>query len=60
MQGFYFFVNFGLVHIYIVKVYREKILFDFMEKNYVQFITCILILKSMYLLKFWKISLLKI
>ena len=60
MQGFYFFVKFGLVLIYILKVYRKKILFDFIEKKYVQFITCILLLKSMYLLKFWKISLLKI
>ena len=60
MQGSYFFVKFGLVLTYILKVYRKKILFDFIEKKYVQFITCILLLKSMYLLKFWKISLLKI
>ena len=60
MQDFYFFVKFGLVLIYILKVYRKKILFDFIEKKYVQFITCIFLLKSMYLLKFWKISLLKI
>ena len=60
MQDFYFFVKFGLVLIYILKVYRKKILFDFIEKKYVQFITCIFLLKSMYLLKFWKISLKKI
>ena len=45
---------------YILKVYRKKILLDFIAKKYVQFITCILLLKSMYFLKFWKISLLKI
>ena len=63
MHCFYFFVKFGLVLIYInvyIKVYRKKILFDFIENKYVQFITCILLLKSMYLLKFWKIFLLKI
>ena len=60
MQGFYFFVKFGLVLIYILKVYRKKILFDFIENKYVQFITCILLLKSMYLLTFWKVFLLKI
>ena len=60
MQDFYFFVKFGLVLIYILKVYRKKILFDFIEKKYVQFITCIFLLRSMYLLKFWKISLKKI
>ena len=52
MQGFYFFVKFGLVLIYILKIYRKKILFHFIEKKHVQFITCILLLKSMYLLKF--------
>ena len=52
MQGFYFFVKFDLVLIYILKVYRKKILFGFIEKKYIQFINCILLLKSMYLLKF--------
>ena len=32
MQGSYFFVKFGLVLTYILKVYRKKILFDFIEK----------------------------
>ena len=52
MQGFYFFVKFGLVLIYMLKIYRKKILFHFIEKKHVQFITCILLLKSMYLLSF--------
>ena len=59
-------VKFGLVLIYILKVYREKsssffFLFFFFvfEKKYVQFITCIFLLKNMYFLKFSKISLLK-
>ena len=60
MQGFYFFVKFCFIIIYMLKVYRKKIVFDFIEKKYVQFITWIFLLKSMYLLKFWKISLLKI
>ena len=50
MQSFYFLVKFGLVH--------RKILFDLIEKKYVQFITGIFLLKSMK--DFWKISLLKI
>ena len=44
-----------MAFIYILKSYRKKILFKFFEKKYVQFITCIFLLKSMYLLKFWKI-----
>ena len=59
MQGFYFSVKFGLVLIFILKVYRKKIHFGFFEKKYVQFFTCIFLLKNMYFLKFWKISLLK-
>ena len=35
IKGFYFFVKFALVRIYILKV--EKIIFDFIEKKYVQF-----------------------
>ena len=60
MQAFYFFVKFSLVLIYMLKVYHKEILFDFIEKKYVQYITCILLVKSMYLLKFWKITRLKI
>ena len=60
MQAFYFFVKFSLVLIYILKVYHKEILFDFIEKKYAQYITCILLVKSMYLLKFWKITRLKI
>ena len=60
MQAFYFLVKYGLVLIYILKVYRKQSSSVFFEKKYVQFITCIFLLKSMYLLKFWKISLLKI
>ena len=45
MQGFYFFVKFGLVLIYKLKVYG-KILFDLIEKKYVQFITCIFLMKA--------------
>ena len=58
-------VKFGLVLIYILKVYRKKsssfffCFFFVFEKKYVQFITCIFLLKNMYFLKFWKISLLK-
>ena len=62
MQGFYFLVKFGFVLNYILKVYCKKILFDFIEEKHVQFITYIFfffLLKIMYLLKFWKISLLK-
>ena len=58
MQGFYFSVKFDLV-IFILKIYRKNSFFLF-EKKYVQFITCIFLSKSMYFLKFWKISLLKI
>ena len=57
MQSFYFLVKFGLVLIYTWKVYL-KILFDLIEKKYVQFITGIFLLKIMK--DFWKISLLKI
>ena len=60
MQGFYFFVKFVLGFIYMLKVYRKKYSSILLRKKYVQFITCILLLKSMYLLKFWKISVLKI
>ena len=60
MEGFYFFVKFALVLIYILKVYRRNILLEFIDKKNVQFITCILLLKSMYLLKLSKTSLLKI
>ena len=51
---FYFLVNSGLVLIFILKVYRKKILFHFIEKKYVQFVICIFLLKSMYYLMFWK------
>ena len=57
LQSFYFMVKYGLVLIYTLNVYR-KILFDLIEKKYVQFITGIFLLKSMK--DFWKISLLKI
>ena len=33
MQGFYFFVKFGLVLIYVLKVYRKNSLFDFIEEK---------------------------
>ena len=33
MQGFHFLVKFGLVLIYILKVHRKKILFDFIKKK---------------------------
>ena len=59
MQAFYFLVKYGLVLIYILKAYRKKSSSVFFEKKYVQFITCIFLLKSMYFLKSW-ISLLKI
>ena len=49
-----FLVKFGLVLICILKVYRKKILFYFIEIKYLQFITCIFLLKSMCLLKFFK------
>ena len=52
MQGFHFLVKFGLVLIYILKVYRKKILFDFIKKKNIQFITRIFLLKSMYFFKF--------
>ena len=39
-----------------VKGLSWESLFDFIEKKYVQFITCILLLKSMFFLRFWKIS----
>ena len=52
MQGFHFLVKFGLVRIYILKVYRKKILFDFIKKKNIQFITRIFLLKSMYFFKF--------
>ena len=35
MQGFYVYVKFGLVLVYTLKVYRKKVLFDFIEKKYV-------------------------
>ena len=38
MQGFYFFVKFGFVLIYVLKVYRKKVLFDFIEKKYISWI----------------------
>ena len=38
----------------------QKFLFDFIQKKYVQFITCVFLLKSMCLLRFWKIFQLKI
>ena len=59
MQGFHFLIKFGLVLIYVSMVYRKKVLFDFIEKN-VQSITCIFLLKTMHLLKFRNVSLLKI
>ena len=52
MQGFHFLVKFGLVLIYILKVYRKKILFDFIKKKNIRFITRIFLLKSMYFFKF--------
>ena len=52
MQGFHFLVKFGLVLIYILKVYRKKILFDFIKKKNIQFINRIFLLKSMYFFKF--------
>ena len=60
MQGFYFLVKFGFVLIYILKVYRKKSSSILLTKKYDYFITCIFLFKSMYFLKFWKISLLKI
>ena len=53
MQSFYILIKFGLVLIYIWKVYRKK-LFDFIEKKYFQIIICIFLFKNLYLLKFWK------
>ena len=52
MQGFHFLVKFGLVLIYILKVHRKKILFDFIKKKNIQFITRIFLLKSMHFFKF--------
>ena len=68
MQGFYFFVKFGLALIYILKVYRKKSSSILIRKNKnknkikirIKFITCILLFKNIYLLKFWKIYMLKI
>ena len=45
-------VKFGLVLIYVKKVLLQKILFDFTEEKYIQLITYIFLLKSMYLFKF--------
>ena len=59
MQGFYFLVKFGLFVIDILKVYRKKSS-SFFFGGEKKFIICILLLKSMYFLKFWKISPLKI
>ena len=60
MQGFYFLVKFGLVLIYILKNYRKKSSSILLRKKYVESITCIFLLKRKYLLKSWKIFLLKI
>ena len=46
LQSFYFMVKYGLVLIYTLNVYR-KILFDLIERKYVQFVTGIFLLKSM-------------
>ena len=58
--GFYYLVKFGLVFIYILQIYREKSSSILVKRKYVQFISGILLLQSMYLLSFWKISLLKV
>ena len=61
MQGFYFLVKFGLVLIYILKNYLKKSSSILLRKKYVESIACIIfLLKRKYLLKSWKIFLLKI
>ena len=63
IQGFYFLVKFGLVLIYKLKVYLKKSSSILLRNNMFNnnmFITGIFVLKSMYLFKFSKISLLKI
>ena len=52
MQGLYSLVKFCLVVIYILKIYRKNILFDFIEKKNVQFLNCVFLFKSMYFSSF--------
>ena len=54
IQGFYFLVKFGLVLIYILKICVKKSFSIFIEKKYVQFITCFFLLKNMYLFQVLK------
>ena len=48
IQDFQFLVKFGLVLVYILKVYREKSSSILLRKKYVQFITCIFLLKKCF------------
>ena len=49
---FHYYLYVKGLYIKVFVYYRKKIVFDFIEKKYVQFITWIFLLKSMYLLKF--------
>ena len=59
--GFHFLVKFGLVLIYILKVYRKKSSSIFLRKNLRNLLLAFFFWKArIFLPKFWKISLLKI
>ena len=49
MQGFYFPIKVGLV---VLKAYCQKSSLILLRKKYVELITCIFLLKRMYLLNF--------
>ena len=50
IQGFYFLIKFGLVLIYILKACHKKSSSILLRQNMFNPITCIFLLKSMYLL----------